>query len=145
MNDRLQRLEEMMKSFHAFKKPTAFKGDSAKMPRITSSQWTVLRSIGQRGTCTVKDISEDLSMTSSAVTQLVDGLVHSRYVVRKVNENDRRKVALTLSAKSTQNIERMKKHMLEHMLNAFSVLNDTEFEQLFKLNKKVADSLFTIQ
>lgn len=144
MNDRLQKLEEMMKSLHAFKKPIAFKGDSAKMPRITPSQWTVLRSIDKRGTCTVKDISQDLNMTSSAVTQLIDGLVRSRYVLRKIQENDRRKVALTLSAKSTQNIERMKKHMLRHMLNAFSVLNDREFEQLFKLNKKVADSLLAI-
>lgn len=141
MNNRLQKLEELMESFQAFKKPVALKGGSLKMPRITPSQWMVLRIISQRNISTVKDISEALNMSSSAATQLVDGLVHSRYVVRKVNKTDRRKVTLTLSEKSTKDIERMKKHMLQQMLSVFKVLNDQEFEQLYKLNKKITDSL----
>lgn len=141
MNNRLQKLEELMESFQSFKKPIAFKGGSLKIPRITPSQWMVLRIISQRNVSTVKDISKALNMSSSAATQLVDGLVHSRYVVRKVNKTDRRKVTLTLSKKSTKDIERMKKHMLQQMLSMFKVLNDQEFEQLYKLNKKITDSL----
>lgn len=141
MINRLQKLEELMESFQAFKKPVAFRGGALKMPRITPSQWMVLRIISQRNISTVKDISEALNMSSSAATQLVDGLVHSRYVVRKVNKTDRRKVTLTLSEKSTKDIERMKKHMLQQMLSIFKVLNDQEFEQLYKLNKKITDSL----
>jgi|SRR3989338_1676586 len=141
MNNRLQKLEELMKSFRSFKKPLAFRGGFLKIPRITPSQWMVLRVIGERQTSTVKDISESLNITSSAATQLVDGLVHSRYVVRKINKTDRRKVTLTLSKKSTKDIERMKKRMLRQMLYVFKILNDREFEQLYKLNKKIADSL----
>ncbi|MDZ4205613.1 MAG: MarR family transcriptional regulator, partial [Patescibacteria group bacterium] len=100
MNNRLQKLEELMESFQSFKKPLAFKGGLLKMPRITPSQWMVLRIISQHNISTVKDISETLNISSSAATQLVDGLVHSRYVVRKVNKTDRRKVTLTLSEKS---------------------------------------------
>ena len=141
MNDRLLKLEELMKSFQAFKKPGMFKGGTTKLPHITPSQWAVLRIIGQRITCTVKDISLSLCMSSSAVTQLVDGLVSSRYVVRKINEKDHRKVALSLSPKSIKSFEYMKKHMLERMINIFKVLNDKEFEQLYKLNKKISNSL----
>src|SRR3989344_4787070 len=130
MNNRLQKLEELMESFQAFKKPVAIKGGSIKMPRITPSQWMVLRIIGQRNISTVKDISKTLNMSSSGATQLVDGLVHSHYVVRKINKTDRRKVTLTLSTKSTKDIKHMKKHMLQEMLSVFKVLNDREFEQL---------------
>lgn len=141
MNDRLHKLEELMESFQSFKKPHVFSGSSLKMPRITPSQWMALRIISQRGTCTVKNISKSLDMTGSAATQLVNGLVRSSYVIRKTNKIDRREVILTLSEKSSKNIKRMKEHMLRRMLDIFKVLNDQEFEQLYRLNKKISDSL----
>lgn len=141
MNDRLHKLEELMESFQSFKKPAVFSGGSIKMPRITPSQWMALRIISQRGTCTVKNISESLNMTGSAATQLVNGLVHSSYVARKTDKTDRRKVILTLSLKSIKNIKLMKNHMLHQMLDVFKVLDDKEFDQLYKLNKKISDSL----
>ena len=140
MASRLQKLEDLIESFQVFKKPL-LKGGAGGMHRITPSQWMVLRVIGQRATCTVKDISESLRMTSSAATQLIDGLVRGGYVVRKAHPSDRRKVALTLSRKSAREMENIKEYMLLHMLNMFKVLNDREFEQLYRLNKKVADSL----
>ena len=140
MNNRLQKIEELMESFQSFKRPVAFGHGHSKMSKITPSQWMALRIIGKFGTCTVKDISKSLHLTSSAVTQLVDGLVKSRYVARKINTKDRRKVTLMLSQKGIRDIEGMKKQMLDQMLSVFKVLNDKEFEQLYKLNKKITDS-----
>jgi DNA-binding MarR family transcriptional regulator len=141
MNDRQQKLEDLIKSFQTFRKAVAFKDGSTKMPRITPSQWMALRVISLHGMCTVKDVSQSLNMTSSAATQLVGGLIKSRYVMSRVDKMDRRKVTLTLSAKSTQHIERIKRHVLQQMYGVFKVLNDQEFRQLYRLNKKIADSL----
>ena len=136
----MQKIEDLMESFQHFKKPLP-KGHVAGMPHITPSQWMVLRVIKERSACTVKDLSQSLHMTSSAATQLVDGLVRGGHVIRKRDTSDRRKVVLTLSHKSVAEIQRMKKMMLKHMFNMFKVLNDKEFEQLYRLNKKITDSL----
>jgi len=136
----MEKIEDLMESFQHFKKPI-HKQHVAGLSAITPSQWMALRVIRERHACTVKDIAQSLHMTSSAATQLVDGLVRGGYVTRKADTSDRRKVMLTLSRKSMTEMERMKKMMLQHMYNMFKVLNDREFEQLYRLNKKVTDSL----
>ncbi len=93
--------------------------------------------IEQRGASTVKDVAQALGMTSSAATQLVDGLVASGYVLRRVHAEDRRAVILTLSAKTNHNVERMKRQGVRALLKFFAVLNDREFNQYVALNKKI--------
>lgn len=110
---------------------------SLNMPRITPSQWGVLMLIEQQGKSTVKDVAKALGVTSSAATQLIDGLVTNEYLVRETSIVDRRTVTLTLSKKSKNQVEKMKKHALEKFLKIFEALNDAEFNQYFTLNKKL--------
>ena len=94
--------------------------------------------VSERGESTVKDAAKALGITSSAATQLVDGLSASGYLLRKTSVEDRRVVALTLSKKSKNQVEKMKKRALQKFLKIFEALNDREFDQYFKLNKKLA-------
>jgi DNA-binding MarR family transcriptional regulator len=138
MANREQKIEEFMESIQSMRHRMAFRfADSGKMPRVTPSQWGALMLIEQRGESTVKDIAKALSITSSAATQLVDGLAVSGYVVRKTQTDDRRAVTLTLSNKTKNQVGKMKKEAMQKFLKFFEVLNDREFNQYFALNNKI--------
>ncbi len=111
------------------------------MPRVTSSQWGVLLLVEQFGESTVKDVAKTLGITSSAATQLIDGLVVNGYMARETSPKDRRSVKLTLSKKTKIRVDKMKKEVLEKFLTFFEVLTDKEFDQYILLNKKIVERL----
>jgi DNA-binding MarR family transcriptional regulator len=138
MANRKEKVEELLAGLQSLRRSMSFKmAGSAKIPRITASQWGVLMFVEQRGESTVKDVAKALGVTSSAATQLVDGLVVSGYLMRETHAEDRRTVTLTLSKKSKSHVEGMKKQALQKFLKIFEALNDKEFDQYCALNKKI--------
>lgn len=141
MTTRKQKIEELMESFKSLRRSMAFRPiGSAKMPRITPSQWGVLLLIGHRGESTVTDIAKSLGTSRSAATQLIDGLVANGHVEREEHAEDRRRVALTLSPKTKKQVEKMKKQSVEQFLTFFEALDDKEFDQYIALNKKIVEN-----
>lgn len=127
-----------MEGFQSLRRSFVFHpAGERNMPRVTPSQWGVLMMLDGRGLSTVKDVAEALRVTSSAATQLVDGLVASGYVMRKEHPEDRRQVVLTLSRKTKNQVEKMKKQFSNQFLEFFEVLDDKEFGQLIMLHKKI--------
>lgn len=141
MENRKQKVEELLAEFHSLRRTMTLRTvGSANMPRVTPSQWGVLMFIEQRERSTVKDLARALRISSSAATQLVDGLVASGYAVRGSSALDRRRVEITLSKKTKNQVSKMKKQVLQKFLKVFEVLNDREFDQYLALNKKIARS-----
>lgn len=137
MTNRKEKFEEFLKGFQSLRRTMAFKPvGPQKMPRITPSQWGVLMLLQERD-ASVKDVAESLQVSSSAATQLVDGLVKSGYVQRDEHAEDRRAVALTLTKKTKEHIETMKSHASAKFLKMFEGLNDKEFNQYVALNRKI--------
>ncbi len=138
MTNRKQKVEELLTDLRSLRHTMKFRmAGSARTPRITPSQWGALMLIEERGESTVKDLANALGISSSAATQLVDGLVSNGYVVRKVHVEDRRSVTLTLSKKTVAQVEKIKKQSLQKFLKFFAVLSDREFDQYIALNKKI--------
>lgn len=138
MLNRKQKIEELLEDFGSLKRVMVFRGfDIKKMPRITPSQCNVLMLIEQRGVCSVKDVADALGISSSAATQLVDGLVEGTHVTRSENAQDRRAVSITLSKPIKSKIKAMKRHMAQKLLAVFELLTDAEFSQYCALNKKI--------
>jgi DNA-binding MarR family transcriptional regulator len=137
---RKEKVQELFASFDSLRRAMAFGViGSAKMPPITPSQWGALMMIEQRGESTLKDVAKALGVTSSAATQLVEGLVRSGYVVRGTHAKDRRAVVLTLSKKTRTHINAMKKQAVQKSLAIFEMLDDTEFDQYILLTKKIVE------
>lgn len=144
MISRKQKLEELLTDLHSLRRAMAFRmNKSIRGPRVTPAQWSVLTCIEQRKESTVKDVAEMLGITSSAATQLVDGLVAGEYLVRKPHAEDRRSVVLTLSKKSKSQVARMKRYALQNFLKVFKVLSDAELNQYFALNKKIVQGFMS--
>lgn len=138
MTSRKEKVEAFLTDLHSFKRMMTFKmAGAASTPRVTPSQWGVLMCIEERGESTVKEVAKALGITSSAATQLVDGLVASGYVAREIKEEDRRAVALTLSKKTKTQVDKMKKQGIQKFLKLFEALSDKEFDQYLALNSKI--------
>ncbi len=138
MKDREQKVAELMEDFHSLKHSMAFQPPrNTSVPHITPSQWSALMVVGTHIGSTVKDVAASLCITSSAATQLVDGLVKSGYVLRQPSKKDRRTVQLILPKKTSVQMEKMKRQFLRKFVDLFDVLDDEEFDLYLKLNKKI--------
>ncbi len=144
MSPRKEQVKKLVDGLQSFSRSMAFRpGITRHTPRITPSQWGVLMMIEGRSGSTVKDIARALGITSSAATQLVDGLVTSGYVVREEHAEDRRKVTLTLSNKTKRQVEKMKNESIEQFLKFFEVFTDEEFGQFMSLHQKLFERHLT--
>ncbi|HQF40995.1 MAG TPA: MarR family transcriptional regulator [Candidatus Paceibacterota bacterium] len=137
MDNRTRKVTELMKSFHTLIRAKGFRPPVIK--NITPSQWDALMVLEARGKSNVKSVAEALRISSSAATQLVDGLVASGYLIRHEDPDDRRQMVLTISKKSTREIAKLKKQNAQKFLELFSVLSDKEFNQFILLHKRVAE------
>lgn len=139
MTDRKQKIEELMERMGSLKRYMEPRGvDFLKTPRITPAQCSVLFLIRQHSESSVKEIAEVLHISSSATTQLVDGLVKNGYVERREQAEDRRAVALTLSKKTENTVEKIRKQMVQKILEVFEVLSGEEFDQFCAIHNKIA-------
>lgn len=114
---------------------------SKKELAITPSQGFVLRFVANNESANTKAIAQALHITSSAATQLIDGLVDKEYLIRKESPEDRRVMSLSLSEKAKKLFKEFKEQGLEKMTELFSVLTDDELDQYAALNKKISDSI----
>jgi len=104
---------------------------------VTFSQWFVLAIVEQHCDIGIKELSKMLGNSSSATTQLVDGLVDKGYVERNDDPKDRRALQLKLSVKGKKYIiEKKKKHM-KNIVKLFDVFSNRELVVLLKLHKKI--------
>lgn len=126
---------------HAMKHKLMVGYMTKKVMVITPSQGFVLRFVGENNSANVKAIAQALNITSSAATQLIDGLVEKGYLIRKGNPDDRRVIALSLSEKAKKLFKEFKEQRLQKMLELFDPLTDEELVQYTTLNKKIVGNI----
>lgn len=137
-NKRKEQIKDLMESFHVLKHGMAPHAVFSKnMAHITPAQIGVLMLLKKQNTSAVKDIANQLCVSSSAATQLIDELVKNGHIIRKTNPKDRREVMLSLSKNIDKIIKKIEEHLIDNAFNLFSVLSDKEFEQYIKLNEKI--------
>lgn len=141
MINRKKIIENLLQDMHSMRHKFMVGHINKKDVVVTPSQGFVLRFVAKNNSVNIKAIAETLHISSSAATQLVDGLVEKKYLVRKDNPNDRRTVTLTLSEKAKKLLKEFKEHGLQKMTALFDVFTDEELVQYVTLNKKITDSI----
>jgi len=139
MLDRRNHIEEVMDAMQSFRKRALIVA-MLKKAHITPSQWLVVSFISQNEGASVNETARALSMSGSAATQLINGLVAKGYVKREADKEDRRAQKLFLSEKSRKKIAESRKKRIDSMLKIFEVFTDEEFEQYRNLNRKLIRS-----
>ncbi len=138
MANRKKLIEEIMAGFYAMKNKMHAKiMQPGRKDCITHSQLFVLAIIEEHRNIGIKEISNMLGISSSAATQLVDGLAENGYAVRKADSKDRRALQLELSIKGRRHITGLKNKRMKMVAMLFDALNDEELETYLKLHKKI--------
>ncbi len=104
---------------------------------ITHTQMMVLRIIKNNENMHLKEIAAILGISSSAATQIVNGLVKKGYLMRKRNQLDRRILKLTFTDKALAQIASIKSKSFSDLYALFDALSDTELIQYWELNAKI--------
>lgn len=135
MENRRRLIETIFENFYAIRQKIASGLNmSIDEMQLTYSQWLVLNLVRKNNSINITYLAELLDITSSASTQIVDGLVHKGLLSRKRSRADRRVQEIALSRRSVNQLQRgMKKISL-----IFDVLDDDELLKYCELNNKVA-------
>jgi len=139
MNTRTTSIEAIVAGWYGIrnKMKAAFEATPGRR-QASLSHWFVLGIIEQEGSVTVKQLSAMLGISSPAVTQIVEALARSGYIVRKKSSRDRRAVDLRLSPAGRRHMANMKRAHLKAMATLFEHLTDTELRTYLRLHKKIA-------
>ncbi len=121
---------------------TAKSGVTLKQVNMyTPSQWCALAFLYEHPDLTIKDIAKHMHCSSSAATQIVDGLVDKKSVERKVHPKDKRSTCLCLSKTMKRDMQRLHKQKLQNLSQLFYSLTDAEVAQFAQTTQKLVLSL----
>ena len=136
--NRTKQIEDLLLSFHNARQRVVSQGKfSNPGADITFSQWVALDIVAKNKKSSIDDISKVLHISSSATTQLINGLQKKGFVVRKIGSGDRRVSLIELSSKTKNLFNLMKRKKTIHMKKLFSGFTDRELKIFIKLIKKI--------
>ena len=139
MTDRQQLVTDIFNNMSAMRRlmmsplPTAKK----KPTGPTHAQMGVMFCLSHNNNIGVKDLAKCFDMTSSAATQLINGLVKRGWVTRKTTTADRRKHALHLSPTGQRILKNIIAQRSADLAKHLQVLSDKELTQLKNIQQKI--------
>lgn len=107
---------------------------------ITRAQFGVLMLASEEG-ISIKELARRFSMSSSAATQLVDGLVKDALLVRTEDSHDRRKLKIFLTSRGKKKLAQARNAHLETLTTFFRPLSTNELITLLKIQEKILKNL----
>ncbi len=142
MENRRKMVEEITEALYSIRRKIAAEMHhlSDEM-QITHPQWIVLHHVKKSGIINIKDLANLLGITSSAATQIVDGLVKKELLIRRRNEEDRRILNIELSGKAISRFKSIKSTSFNTLAALFDVLDDKELKDYRDLNNKIASRI----
>ena len=142
MENRRKIVEDITESLYLIKRKIASEMHhlSDEM-QLTHPQWIVLHHVRKSKMINMKDLANLLGITSSAATQIVDGLVKKELLLRKRNEGDRRILNIELSGKAISKFDSIKSESFNTLSALFDVLDDGELQDYRDLNNKIASRI----
>lgn len=104
--------------------------------QLTAKQVFILELI-RTGITSSTDLAQHLQVSTSAVSQLLNKLENQGYVERTINPENRRKIEITLAAKSVQYFEQITQLEKEINENIYGQLPQEDLEALSTILKKL--------
>ena len=127
--NRAKKIEELLLNFHNMGQKVVSSGRFFRLEAdITFSQWMALEVVIKNKKASINEISKALHISSSAATQLTNGLEKKGWVKRKVGMADKRFSEVGPSLKARRISSEMKRKKISHIKKLFSGLNNNELE-----------------
>lgn len=116
------------------------KASSAASQGLSRPQAEALHLLSCRESATIKLMAELLGISSSAATQLTEGLVQMELVSRESSTEDRRVVEVRLTTAGKKKVVGLRDAAKGHIAKLLEGLDDQEIVELLALLKKLAHS-----
>jgi DNA-binding MarR family transcriptional regulator len=108
---------------------------------IAPSQAHVLHTVDQLQPVSFKTLAAEMRLSPGAITQLIDGLVQSKLVMRTPDETDRRVSNIELTHAGTEKLKILKDKKQELLAKMVQGLSDAELETYLTVQRKMLDYL----
>ncbi|MGQ9588701.1 MAG: MarR family winged helix-turn-helix transcriptional regulator [Planctomycetota bacterium] len=108
---------------------------------IGSSKANLLRLLRRGGNQTVNDIARFLGQTKAAASQNVDSLVRAGLVRRETDKRDRRRVAVSLTARGARLLQKIEAIQKKALAKAVQGMSDAEVRNAAKAARSLAERL----
>lgn len=99
---------------------------------ITVPQFSALQILINQGNMTIGDLSEDMSLACSTITDLIDRMEKSELVIRSKDEKDRRVVRIKVLAKGHNVLDEVLKRRIKFLDSKLTGLSGEEKKNLDK-------------
>ena len=118
---------------------------SAKMkledPGMTMLQVKTLDYIKNNPDTSARDLSNQLYLSASSTSQLLDRLYEQKLITRKNDSDDRRLLLINLTEKGNKFLEKMKKRHFEVIKNITQFMSVEEVKKLIEIHNNVIERI----
>ncbi len=139
ISDFADKLNEIMpmiiKEFFKREPDEIFKG------KITMPQFFILDFLSRYGESRMTDISRFMSVSTAAVTGIVDRLVKCGYAVRIFDPDDRRIIKIKPTFKAAELVKKISLQKRQMVINTFGKITQRERESYLKILMRIRDVL----
>lgn len=105
---------------------------------LTSPQYHMLRFLSSKGPCKVKELAEKMEVKPSAITVMIDRLVHNNFVIRHHDSQDRRVIFINLTDEGRKVLQTVKQRHKAVLHQYLIHLPDDEIEAFADTFEKLA-------
>ncbi|WP_299103917.1 MarR family transcriptional regulator [uncultured Tenacibaculum sp.] len=128
----LYSIEEAIKAYRKM----SLKNIKTVISDITIDQALILQIIEEKD-LTQTEIADLIFKDYASMTRIVNLLVKKKYVVKKINEKDRRVAVLNITKKGKEAINQLTPTIKENRENAMNGISNNELNNLHKTLKKI--------
>lgn len=136
---RSEQIAQIYQVFHDLSRYFVSQWMQEENESISPKQFILMRTLHEKGKCTVSELAAELGLSTSATTIALNRLVKQGFVDRIRSDDDRRVVWVELSTKVVPRIQQLKEKRKE-MFSAFlQSLTDEELGQFKHCLTKIKD------
>lgn len=140
MNQKL--MEEFVNTNHQIKnlveKKECINYDTKVVPKL---QFFALKYISKNPRTTVGQLAKELTMSSGAIAQLIERLVDKQWIIKEVDNEDKRIYHLSLSALGEEEILKMKEFFHKRVLSIISLIPEEDLKQILDIERRLLEKL----
>ncbi|MFA4843026.1 MAG: MarR family transcriptional regulator [Candidatus Omnitrophota bacterium] len=109
--------------------------------KITMPQFIILNFLERQGESRMTDLAKFMSVTTAAMTGLIDRLVRDGYVERVEDPDDRRIIKVRATAKGSALVRKINLQKRQMIIDIFGRLTQRDREEYLRIIMRVRDVL----
>ncbi|MBN1786079.1 MAG: MarR family transcriptional regulator [Candidatus Methanofastidiosa archaeon] len=132
-----RKMHQLKRSF------STLRGEGFEHPNLTHDQMMITTVLAHMGKMKISDISEEVGLSMSTVSGILDRLEEMKIIKRVRSDEDRRVVFVVLEEKFKKKMDKMRKEMESKMDIVLGRITEEEMETIFKaidiLNRAIGE------